>query len=203
MKHQTVKEKSQKLFESMKEKFGYKNIMQSPKVVKITLSSTTGSIKDPKKKALIGDRLNKIAGQKASVKSAKKSVASFKVRQGDPVGWQVTLRGERMWSFLEKLVNIALPRTRDFRGIELKSIDAMGNYTLGIKEHTVFPETSDEEIKDVFGFAVNMVTTAKTKEEMKDLLEHIGFIFKKVDPNAMVEKVERASKEPVRTAKKF
>lgn len=203
MKHLTLKEKSNKLFDAMKPKFGYKNIMQAPKVVKVTLSSTTGSIKDPKKKALIGDRLNKIAGQKASVKSAKKSVASFKVRQGDPVGWQVTLRGERMWSFLEKLVNVALPRTRDFRGIELKSIDAMGNYTLGIKEHTVFPETSDEELKDVFGFAVNIVTTAKTKEEMKDLLEHLGFIFKKFDPNAMVESREKLPTVAVRKAKKF
>lgn len=184
----TVKEKAQNLFEGMKGNFGYTNKMQAPRVVKVTLSSTTGSIKDPKKKALIGDRLNKIAGQKASVKSAKKSVASFKVRQGDPVGWQVTLRGERMWSFLEKLVNVALPRTRDFRGIEAKSIDAMGNYTLGIKEHTVFPETSDEEIKDVFGFAINIVTTAKKKEEMREVLEQLGFLFKKVDPNAMVEK---------------
>lgn len=188
MKHTTVKENAQKLFETMKGKFGYTNLMQAPRIVKVTLSSTTGSIKDPKKKALIGDRINKIAGQKASVKSAKKSVASFKVRQGDPVGWQVTLRGERMWSFVEKLVNVALPRTRDFRGIEAKSIDAMGNYTLGIKEHTVFPETSDEDIKDVFGFAVNIVTTAKTKEEARDLLEHLGFLFRKVDPNAMVEK---------------
>jgi len=184
MKHITVKEKSQKLFDTMKGKFNYSNKLQAPRIVKVTLSSTTGSVKDPKKKALIGDRLNKIAGQKTSVKSAKKSVASFKVRQGDPVGWQVTLRGERMWSFLEKLVNIALPRTRDFRGIEVKSLDAMGNYTLGVKEHTVFPETSDEEIKDVFGFAINIVTTAKTKEEMKDLLEHVGFLFRKVDQNA-------------------
>ena len=181
MKHETVKEKAQSLYTTLKPKFVYTNMLQAPRIVKVTLSSTTGSIKDPKKKALIGDRLNKIAGQKASVKSAKKSVASFKVRQGDPVGWQVTLRGERMWSFLEKLVNVALPRTRDFRGIESKSIDAMGNYTLGIKEHTVFPETSDEELKDVFGFAVNVVMTAKTKEETREVLESLGFLFKKVD----------------------
>lgn len=181
MKHATTQEKQKGIYEAMKAKFGYKNMLQAPKIEKILLSSTTGSIKDPKKKALIGDRLTKIAGQKASVKSAKKSVASFKVRQGDSVGWQVTLRGERMWSFLEKLVNIALPRTRDFRGIELKSIDAMGNYTLGIKEHTVFPETSDEEIKDVFGFAVTIVTTAKTKAETEELLKQLGFLFKKID----------------------
>jgi len=179
MKHQTVKEKEQALFEGMKGKFGYKNKLQAPRVVKITVSSTTGSIKDPKRKALIGDRLNKITGQKTSVKSAKKSIASFKVRQGDAAGWQVTLRGERMWSFLEKLLNVALPRTRDFRGVDAKSIDSMGNYTLGIKEHTVFPETSDEDIKDVFGFAVNIVTTSNTKEETRSMLEQLGFPFKK------------------------
>lgn len=180
-KNLTTKEKGATTFEAMKEKFGYKNKLQAPKIVKVILAATTGSVKDPKKKELIGDRLNKIAGQKATPTAAKKSVASFKVRQGDNVGWQVTLRGERMWSFLEKLVNIALPRTRDFRGIEAKSIDALGNYTLGIKEHTVFPETSDEEIKDVFGFAVTLVTSAKKKDETRALLEHLGFLFKKAD----------------------
>ncbi|MES3005736.1 MAG: 50S ribosomal protein L5 [Patescibacteria group bacterium] len=179
--HLTVKEKGAKAFDALKDRFGYKNKLQAPRIVKITLSATTGSVKDPKKKELIGDRMNKIAGQKATPTAAKKSVASFKVRQGDKIGYQVTLRGERMWSFLEKLVNIALPRTRDFRGIEAKSVDAMGNYTLGIKEHTVFPETADEEIKDVFGFAVTLVTSAKKKEETKALLEHLGFLFKKSD----------------------
>ncbi len=179
MKHHTVKEKAAGVHGSLKDSFGYKNVMQSPKILKVVLSSTTGSIKDPKKKDLIGDRLGKIAGQKATPTAAKKSVASFKVRQGDPVGWQVTLRGERMWSFLEKLINVALPRTRDFRGIDTKSIDALGNYTLGVKEHTVFPETADEEIKDVFGFAINIVTSTKNKEETKALLEHLGFLFKK------------------------
>ncbi|HEY1037447.1 MAG TPA: 50S ribosomal protein L5 [Candidatus Paceibacterota bacterium] len=181
MKHATVKEKAQGLYETMKPKFGYTNKLQAPRIQKITLSSTTGSIKDPKKKELIGDRLTKIAGQKATKTVAKKSMASFKVRQGDDAGWQVTLRGERMWSFLEKLINIALPRTRDFRGVESKSIDSMGNYTFGIKEHTVFPETADEELKDVFGFAVNLVSTSKSKEETKELLEQIGFLFKKID----------------------
>lgn len=181
MKHLTVKEKAHGLYNSMKGQFGYKNMLQAPRVVKVILSATTGSIKDPKKRDLIGDRLTKISGQKVSIKAAKKSMAAFKVRQGDNVGWQVTLRGERMWSFLEKLVNIALPRTRDFRGIDVKSVDAMGNYTLGIREHTVFPETSDEEIKDVFGFAVTMVSTSKTKEETKDMMEKLGFLFKKID----------------------
>ncbi len=179
MKHSTIKEKTAAAYEEMKSQFGYKNKMQAPKIIKVSLSSTTGSIKDPKKRDLIGDRLSKIAGQKATVKSAKKSIASFKVRQGDAVGWQVTLRGPRMWSFLEKLVNIALPRTRDFRGIDTKSVDQMGNYTLGIKEHTVFPETADEEIKDVFGFAVTLVTSAKSKPETLALLTYLGFPFKK------------------------
>lgn len=175
----TVKDKGAKVYETLKGTFGYTNKLQAPRITKVVLSATTGSIKDPKKRELIGDRLTKIAGQKANVKSAKKSVASFKVRQGDAVAWQATLRGERMWSFLEKLVNIALPRTRDFRGIEEKSLDAMGNYTLGIKEHTVFPETGDEDIKDVFGFAATIVTTSKTKPETKALLEYLGFLFKK------------------------
>ena len=183
-KHLTVKEKGSQAFETLKGTFGYKNMLQAAKVQKVVLSATTGSVKDPKKKDLIGDRLTKIAGQMATKKAAKKSVASFKVRQGDPVGWQVTLRGERMWSFLEKLVNVALPRTRDFRGVESKSIDALGNYTLGIKEHTVFPETADEELKDVFGFAVTLVTSSSKKDETRALLEHLGFLFKKGDVKA-------------------
>ncbi|MEI6042056.1 MAG: 50S ribosomal protein L5 [bacterium] len=181
MKHQTVKEKAAKTYETLKGEFGYTNKLQAPKVLKVVLSATQGSIKDPKKKALIGDRLTKIAGQKATQTAAKKSIASFKVREGDIVGWQVTLRGERMWSFIEKLVNVALPRTRDFRGIKVTAIDSMGNYTLGIKEHTVFAETSDEELKDVFGFAVTLVTTAKTKAEVKALMDYFGFLFRKED----------------------
>lgn len=180
-KHITVKEKAQNAFETLKADFGYKNKLQAPKLQKIVISATTGSIKDPKKKDLVGDRLGKITGQKAAKKSAKKSMAAFKVRQGDPVGWQVTLRGERMWSFIEKLINISLPRTRDFRGIETKSVDAMGNYTLGVKEHNVFPETSDEEIKDVFGFALTLVSTATSKEETLAFMRELGFLFKKVD----------------------
>lgn len=179
MKHTPIKELASKSYEALKGEFGYTNLLQAPKIVKVVLSSTTGSVKDPKKRQLIGDRLSKISGQHTTTKAAKKSIASFKVRQGDAAGWQVTLRGERMWSFLEKLVNVALPRTRDFRGIDVKSVDEMGNYTLGIKEHTVFPETSDEEIKDVFGFAVTIVTTSKSKKETLSLLTYLGFPFKK------------------------
>ncbi len=174
-----VIEKASGLFDALKGQYGYTNLMQAPKLVKVIVSSSTGSIKDPKKKALIGDRLTKITGQKVSEKAAKKSIATFKVRQGDAVGYQVTLRGARMYDFLNKLVNIALPRTRDFRGLESKSIDEMGNVTFGIKEHTVFPETSDEDLKDVFGMAVTVVTTSDNKEETASILSHLGFLFKK------------------------
>ncbi len=163
----------------MSSEFKYKNKLQAPKIVKVVVSSTTGSIKDPKKKTLVGDRLTKITGQKVSEKAAKKSIATFKVREGDPVGYQVTLRGARMYDFLNKLIHIAFPRTRDFRGLSASSIDSMGNFTFGIKEHTVFPETSDEELKDVFGMAVTIVTTSTTKEETEAFLRELGFLFKK------------------------
>ena len=125
------------------------------------------------------DRLARITGQKALTRGAKISIASFKSREGDTVGYQVTLRGERMHDFLEKLIHISLPRTKDFRGISPTSADEMGNFTLGIKEHTIFPETADEELKDVFGLAITIVTTAKSKEEVVKLLTHLGFPFRK------------------------
>jgi large subunit ribosomal protein L5 len=174
-----VRDKAEASFDAMKEEFGYKNKLQAPKIVKVIISSTTGSIKDPKKKTLVGERLTRITGQKVSEKAAKKSIATFKVREGDAVGYQVTLRGARMYDFLNKLIHIVFPRTRDFRGLDTKSIDAMGNFTFGLKEHTVFPETSDEELKDVFGLAVTIVTTSKTKDETERFLRNIGFLFKK------------------------
>ncbi len=175
----TIKEKEKGLFDALKGDFGFTNKLQAPRITKVVLGATTGSIKDPKKKELVGDRLVKISGQKVSPKAAKKSVASFKIRQGDQVGYQVTLRGLKMYSFLDKLTNIALPRTRDFRGLNPAAIDDMGNFTIGIKEHTVFPETSDEELKDVFGFAVTIVTTSKDKKLTRIMLENLGFPFKK------------------------
>lgn len=168
-------------FEKLKGAFNYKNKMQAPQLVKVVLNSGVGSFKDKKKIDLVEDRLVKIAGQKPVKKGAKISIAAFKVREGDPVGFQVTLRGKRMFDFLDRLLNIALPRTKDFRGIPLNAIDSMGNYTLGIREHIIFPETADEDLKDVFGFAITVVTTAKTKEEAKAFFEHIGFPFKKKD----------------------
>jgi len=179
MKNVYVQDKAKTTFDTLKGTFGYTNVMQTPKILKVIVSATTGSVKDAKKKVLIGDRLAKITGQKASETAAKKSIATFKVREGDPVGYRVTLRGPRMNDFLNKLVHIAFPRTRDFRGLDIKGLDAMGNYTVGIKENSVFPECSDEELKDVFGMAVTVVTNSKDKAETKALLEHLGFLFKK------------------------
>jgi len=174
-----IKEKLKNTYKELKGSLGLKNPEQAPRIVKVVVSAGVGSFKDKKKIELALDRLSKITGQKPAQKGAKQSVAAFKVREGDPVGLQITLRGNRMYNFLDKLINIALPRTKDFRGISTKAIDEMGNYTLGIKEHTIFPETTDEELKDVFGLAVTIVTTAKSKEELRIFFDQLGFPFKK------------------------
>lgn len=176
---------SQKLekeaFSALKGTFGYKNKMSAPRLVKIVVSSGTGTgmKKDRHKNDFILDRIAKITGQKPALRSAKKSVASFKLREGDPIGVVVNLRGSRMYGFLDKLINVAIPRTKDFRGIDPKIVDDIGNLTMAIKEHTIFPETADEELKDVFGFAVTIVTTAKSKEEGLEFFKHLGIPFKK------------------------
>lgn len=175
----SLREKQNKAFEALKSKIGISNVMQTPKITKAIVNVGVGSLKDKSKIKLIEDRVTKITGQKASVKGAKKSIASFKVREGDTVGLQVTLRGKRMFDFLDKLVYIALPRTKDFRGISVNGIDEMGNFSLGIKENTIFPETSDEELKDVFGMSIVIGTSAKDKETAKAFLEYLGFPFKK------------------------
>jgi large subunit ribosomal protein L5 len=166
-------------FKDLKGTFGYKNTHQTPKIEKVVVSVGTGRVEDKAKVALIQDRLARITGQKPSPRPAKQSIASFKLREGDIIGFQVTLRGARMNHFLDKLIHLALPQTRDFRGLKTASIDEMGNYTLGIKEHTIFPETADEELKDVFGMSITIVTTAKTKEESEALLRHIGLPLQK------------------------
>jgi large subunit ribosomal protein L5 len=190
MKHLTVKEKEIESFDKMKKisgalssEFHYKNKMAAPKMVKIVLNVGTGTAikKDKNKNTVIGERLAKITGQKGAFRGAKQSVASFKIRQGDPIGVVVTLRGKRMYAFLEKLINVALPRTKDFRGINNKAVDNIGNLTIGIKEHTIFPETADEDIKDVFGLAITLVSTAKNKEEGRTFFKLIGIPFKKED----------------------
>lgn len=197
------REKNKNSFEALKLAFGYKNPMQAPKLVKIVVSAGVGSFKDKKKLDIVDNRLSKIAGQKAVKKGAKISIASFKVREGDPVGFQITLRGARMFDFLDRLLNIALPRTKDFRGLSARSIDAMGNFTVGIREHTIFPETADEDLKDVFGFAVTVVTTAKDKAEARAFLDHLGFPFKKkeeVEAGAAASRVKRAKKKKEKAA---
>jgi len=181
MKHLTVKEKEAESFEKLKGVFGYKNAMAAPKLVKVVLNVGTGTAikKDKNKNDAILERLAKITGQKGALRGAKQSISTFKIRQGDPIGVVVTMRGSRMYAFLEKLFNVALPRTKDFRGINPKAVDDLGNITIGIKEHTIFPETADEDIRDVFGLAITVVSTAKSKKEGKAFFELIGVPFKK------------------------
>ena len=175
----SLKEKTTESFKELQEPLKLKNIMQTPRIEKVVINAGVGSFSDKKKIDLAEDRLGKITGQKPVRKGAKQSIASFKVREGDPVGLSVTLRGEKMWSFLNKLLNIALPRTKDFRGISEKAADQMGNYTLGVREHIVFPETADEELKDVFGFSVTIVTSLHSKKDLLVFLFSIGFPFAK------------------------
>jgi large subunit ribosomal protein L5 len=174
MNYKTVYELNRDSFKALKDKLSIKNPMQAPKLVKIVISNGFGSIKDKRKVDLIADRLAKITGQKPAVRSAKKAIATFKTRTGDAIGYQITLRGKRMCEFLDRLIHVALPRTKDFRGINRKSVDAMGNFTFGIKEHTIFAETSDEDLKDVFGFAVTIVTNSNKKDNTLAFLEYIG-----------------------------
>ncbi len=169
-----TKERQQSAYLALAETFGYTSPMQSPRITKIVVSSGVGKKRDKKQLEVVEDRLAKITGQKPSARPARISIASFKVREGDTVGYQVTLRGARMYDFVDKLIHIALPRTRDFRGLSAKAIDEMGNMTIGIREHTIFPETSDEDLKDVFGLAITIVTTAKSKAEAEAFFRHLG-----------------------------
>ncbi|RJR14278.1 50S ribosomal protein L5 [Candidatus Parcubacteria bacterium] len=164
-----------KTFDALKEDLKLKNIMQTPKVVKIVVSTGVGKVnKDQKRMGLVKDRLARITGQAVAARVAKKAIANFKSRAGDTVGFQVTLRGERAEAFLQKLIHIVFPRVKDFRGLKSGAIDEMGNITIGIKEHTVFPETADEDSKDVFGVAITIVTTAKDKTSAEKFLRHLG-----------------------------
>lgn len=176
---ETVQTQLAATFDALKGAFGYVNANQAPTIEKVVVSVGTGRVDDKAKIALIQDRLAQITGQKAAARAARQSIASFKLREGDIVGYQVTLRGQRMKDFLNKLIHIAIPQTRDFRGLKTSSIDEMGNYTLGIKEHTIFPETADEDIRDVFGMSITIVTTAKSKAEAEALLRHIGLPLQK------------------------
>ena len=175
-----LQDKQKKTFAALGKERGWTSTMQTPKVEKVVISVGVGKMmKDKLKVELVANRLMKITGQKPAERTAKKSIATFKTRIGDKLGYQVTLRGKRAEDFLNRLIHIALPRTKDFKGVSSTAIDEMGNYTLGIKEHTVFPETADEELKDVFGMAITVVTSAKDKETAKAYLTHLGFPFKK------------------------
>lgn len=169
-----TKQKQQTAYAALQGAFGYTSTMQGPRIVKVIVSSGVGKKRDKKQLELIQDRLAKITGQKPALRPARLSIASFKLREGDIVGMQVTLRGARMYDFIDKMIHIALPRTRDFRGLKASAIDMMGNYTIGIKDNTIFPETSDEDLKDVFGLAVTIVTSAKSKAEAEAFLRHLG-----------------------------
>ncbi|MBE5784519.1 MAG: 50S ribosomal protein L5 [Clostridia bacterium] len=162
----------------LKEKFGYENIMQVPKLEKIVLNMGLGSEKDnPKGIEAALEELSIIAGQKAVVTKAKKSVANFKVREGMNIGAKVTLRGDRMYYFADKLMNIVLPRVRDFRGISDTSFDGRGNYAMGLKEQLIFPEINYDDVDKTRGMDIVFVTTAKTDEEAKELLKLMGMPF--------------------------
>jgi large subunit ribosomal protein L5 len=175
-----VKKQEKEAYKLLKEKFGFKNELEAPRLVKVVVNAGTGSSlkKDSKRNTVVIDRLAKITGQKPSTRGSKKSIAGFKLRQGEEVGVIVTLRGKMMYGFLNKLFNVAFPRTKDFRGISRKVVDNVGNMTIGIKEHTIFPETHDEELKDVFGFAITIVSTAKSKAEGESFFEILGVPFK-------------------------
>ena len=160
-------------------RFNYKNVNQVPKLVKITINGGLGDVKDNAKSVqLVQQELTQIAGQKPVLTTAKKSVANFKVRQGMNVGVKVTLRGDRMYDFFDKLVSIALPRVRDFKGLPSKSFDGRGNYAMGVKEQLIFPEIQYDQVEKIRGFDICIVTTANTDEEARELLKALGMPFK-------------------------
>jgi len=169
----------QEVVPQLMEGFGYKNIMQVPRVTKTVLNMGVGeAIQNVKLLDAAADELTLIAGQRAMINRAKRSIASFKLREGMPVGTSVTLRDERMWLYLDKLMHVALPRVRDFRGVSPKAFDGRGNYTLGIKEHIIFPEIDYDKIDKVKGMNITIVTTAPTDEEGRALLKLLGMPFK-------------------------
>ena len=165
---------------ALMEKFGYKSVMEIPKIEKVVINMGLGDGKDnPKVIKVAVDELATIAGQAPIITKAKKSVANFKVREGMSVGAKVTLRGERMYEFIDRFITIALPRVRDFRGVNANSFDGRGNYTLGIKEQLIFPEINIDKVETVRGMDITFVTTAKTDEEARELLKLMGMPFTK------------------------
>ena len=169
---------SQEVAPAMMKKFGYKNVMEIPKVEKIVVNmGVSEAVGNPKVlDAAVAD-LTQISGQKPIVTKAKKSISAFKVREGMSIGTKVTLRGERMYHFMDKLLNVALPRVRDFRGISPKAFDGRGNYTLGVKEQLIFPEIEYDKIDKIRGMDITIVTSANTDEEARELLKLMGMPF--------------------------
>ncbi|MFB9886585.1 50S ribosomal protein L5 [Balneatrix alpica] len=164
----------------LKEQFGYENVMQVPRITKITLNMGVGEAVGDKKQieSAVAD-MTAISGQKPVVTRARKSVAGFKIREGWPIGCKVTLRGERMWEFLDRLVDIAVPRIRDFRGLNGKSFDGRGNYSMGVKEQIIFPEIDYDKVDKLRGMDITITTTAATNEEGRALLAALNFPFRK------------------------
>jgi large subunit ribosomal protein L5 len=165
---------------AMQKAFGIDNVMAVPKIEKVVINTGVGKfVKEEKTIERIAKELSMITGQKTVYRKAKKSISGFKLRQGVNVGISVTLRGKRMYDFLDRLISIALPRSRDFRGIDSKNFDKMGNLNFGIKESSIFPEINYENIKDIFGLEITVVTTAKNRERGVELLKQLGFPIKK------------------------
>ncbi|MFN3515775.1 MAG: 50S ribosomal protein L5 [Novosphingobium sp.] len=166
------------IVKAMTEKFGYKNALEVPKIEKITLNMGVGEgSQDKKKVTSAAEEMALISGQKPVITKAKKSIAQFKLREGMPIGCKVTLRRERMYEFLDRLITVAMPRIRDFRGVNAKSFDGRGNYAMGLKEQIIFPEISYDQIEKVRGMDIIVTTTAKTDDEARELLRLFGFPF--------------------------
>ncbi|MBN8484587.1 MAG: 50S ribosomal protein L5 [Sphingomonadaceae bacterium] len=166
------------IVKAMTEKFGYKNALEVPKIEKITLNMGVGEgSQDKKKVTTAAEEMALISGQKPVITKAKKSIAQFKLREGMPIGCKVTLRRERMYEFLDRLITVAMPRIRDFRGVNAKSFDGRGNYAMGLKEQIIFPEISYDQIEKVRGMDIIVTTTAKTDDEARELLRLFGFPF--------------------------
>ena len=175
-----LKERYEKeVLPALKKEFGYSNVMAIPKIEKIVVNMGLGEATQNAKIVDIGaDEITRITGQKPVVRRAKKSIAQFKVRQGMPIGTMVTLRGEKMWEFLDRLISIALPRVRDFRGVSPRGFDGRGNYTLGLKDQLLFPEIDYMKVDKARGMNISVVTTAKTDEESRKLLQLLGMPFR-------------------------
>ena len=196
-----LKEKyTEEIKSSLQKKLGHSNVMEVPKIKKITLNMGVGEAAQDKKTIdkAVAD-LEKLSGQKALVTRARKSVASFKIREGMPIGAKVTLRSERMYEFLDRLINIALPRVRDFRGLNRKSFDGNGNYSLGIKEQIVFPEIDYDKVDKIRGLDISITTTAKNDEEGLALLKEFNFPIKEAPQNVSSEPKAEEAVEEVKT----